>query len=306
MLAALLAVSNLLVIAHRGASGDRPEHTLAAYALAVEQGADFIEPDLVMTRDGVPIARHDVRLDETTDVATRPEFADRRTTRRVDGEDVTGWFAGDFTLAEIKQLRAVERLPDLRPDSAAFDGRFPVPTFAEVLKLAAEAGVGVYPELKHPTYHRDAGLPMEQAVADALAGFEGEAFVQSFEPACLRRMDALTDRPLIQLIDADDASAAMTTPAGLAEIAAYADGVGVDKTLVLPAIDGPPAPLVADAHDAGLVVHAWTFRAENHFLPAALRRGDDPAARGDLAAEVAAFEQAGVDGIFTDHPAAVR
>lgn len=319
-----------IVIAHRGASGYLPEHTLAAYATAVFQGADFIEPDLVMTRDGQLIARHDNRLDATTDVARRPEFARRRATREVDGQRLTGWFSEDFTLAEIRSLRAVERLPQLRPANARYDGQFPVPALEEILALrhALEGVVGrpigVYPETKHPTHFRERGLPMEERLVQTLHahGLEDSqrAYLQSFEVAGLQRLRRLTRIPLIQLLASEgqpfDVAAAggtltyaqMATSAGLHQIARYADGVGPDKSLLIPRdasgrLDsGRATAFVADAHRAGLAVHPYTFRAENGFLPANHRLGDDPAALGDLAGELAAFLALGIDGFFTDQP----
>ena len=326
--AALFATpaDTVLVIAHRGASASRPEHTLAAYALAVEMGADVIEPDLVSTWDGVLVARHESNLAGTTDVDAHPEFALRRRTQTVDGEAVTGWFVEDFTLAEIKTLRAAERLPSLRPLSAAFDEQFEIPTFDEVLALAARLGaergrpVGVYPETKHPSHFAALGLALEEPLVAALgrAGLTGRAapvWIQSFETGNLRRLRALTDVRLVQLAypggrpadaDTSDAAAtydAMMTPRGLAEVATYADAVGVARAFViLTGTLGPPTRLVGDAHAAGLDVHVWTVRAENAFLPAALRRGADPAALGDVASEVRALAAAGVDGIFADQP----
>jgi len=319
-----------IVIAHRGASGYLPEHTLAAYATAVFQGADFIEPDLVMTRDGRLIARHDNRLDATTDVARRPAFASRRATREVNGETLTGWFSEDFTLAEIRTLRAVERLPQLRPANARFDGQFPVPTLEEILALreALEGVVGrpigLYPETKHPTHFRERGLAMEERLVQTLHahGLEDgrRVYIQSFEVANLQRLRRLTRIPLIQLLASKgqpfDMAAAgsgltyarMTTAAGLKDIAAYADGVGPDKSLLIPRDENgrlDPAgatPFVADAHRAGLEVHPYTFRAENGFLPLNHRRGDDTAALGDLFTELTAFLDLGIDGFFTDHP----
>ena len=320
-----------IVIAHRGASGERPEHTLEAYRLAIEQGADFIEPDLVSTKDGVLVCRHENEISGTTDVSSRPAFASRRATKTIDGVPVTGWFTEDFTLAELKALRARERLPHLR--GTAFDGRFDVPTFEEVLALVASLDtrpgrrgrpVGLYPETKHPTHFQGLGLPLETPLLEALRRHgldrpDAPVFIQSFEVGNLRRLAGLTRVPLVQLIDADgrpwdssDGRAArtyseMVGPAGLREVASYARGIGVHKSLVIPR-DGhgrsqAPTSLVRDAHAAGLLVHVWTLRAENEFLPTELRRGTDPAAPGDMAAEAALFLRAGVDGYFTDHPA---
>ncbi|WP_194743922.1 glycerophosphodiester phosphodiesterase [Thermaurantiacus tibetensis] len=308
-----------LVIAHRGASAERPEHTLAAYALAIEQGADFIEPDLVMTKDGVLVARHENEISETTDVARRPEFAARRTTKTIDGETVTGWFTEDFTLAELKSLRARERLPQLRPANTRFDGQETIPTFAEVVALAKAAPrpVGVYPETKHPSYFRNLGLPMEEALLRVLAeagwaDARDRVFIQSFEVGNLERLRTLTRLPLVQLVAArggpadrpGQTYAAMLTDAGLKAMNAYADAIGVEKPLVVPrGADGrlgPPTDLVARAHAAGLAVHAWTFRPENVFLPEGLKGPGGPAGRGDAAGEIRAFLAAGIDGLFTD------
>jgi glycerophosphoryl diester phosphodiesterase len=302
-----------IVIAHRGASGYRPEHTLAAYELAIDLGADFIEPDLVMTRDGVLIARHENEISGTTDVTARPELADRKTTREVDGDAVTGWFAEDFTLAEIKTLRARERLA-FRDHS--WDGRFEVPTFAEVLDLAhrksEETGrtIGVYPETKHPTYSRALGLPMEESLVEALhaAGYHGRSapiFIQSFETGNLQHLRGLTDLALIQLLDDQGGPwdlpvtyRDLATPEGLAGIARYADGIGPNKRLVVPARHdgglGRPTSLVADAHRAGLAVHPWTFRSEPIFLA--------PDYGGDPEREMAQFLALGIDGLFADCP----
>lgn len=337
---AVAAPAAPIVIAHRGASGYLPEHTLAAYFVAVQQGADYIEPDLVMTRDGVLVARHENEIGGTTDVATRPEFAARRCRKSIDGEQSEGWFTEDFSLAELKTLRARERLPRLRAGSARFDGQFEVPTFQEALALvraldaqraaAARARglappprIGVYPETKHPSHFRQLGLPLEEAVVAALqrAGFRGRrdpAFIQSFEVGNLQQLRRMTRLRLVQLIAGGGAPwdlaaggeasayARMSTPQGLREIARYADAIGVARELVRPrnaaGALAPPTSLVEDAHAAGLLVHVWTLRAENEFLPVDLRRGGDRAAHGDLPAEVRAFLDAGVDGIFTDHP----
>jgi glycerophosphoryl diester phosphodiesterase len=306
-----------IVIGHRGASGYRPEHTLASYELAIEMGADFIEPDLVSTRDGVLIARHENEISETTDVAGRPEFAARKATKKIDGREVTGWFTEDFTLAEIKTLRAKERLP-FRNQS--FNGRFEVPAFDEVLELARRKCVGVYPETKHPSYFRSLGLPLEPPLLLALqkAGHEGRTapiFLQSFEVGNLQELRKSTDLPIIQLLDTqgqpwDFAVSGdertyqdLATPAGLAGIAAYADGIGPYKRMIVPASpDGrllPPTSLVEDAHRAGLLVHLWTFRSDGTFLA--------PDYDGDPEREYDQFFSIGVDGLFSDFPdAAVR
>lgn len=312
--------TDMLIIAHRGASGDRPEHTLAAYDLAITQGADYIEPDLVATLDGVLVARHENEIGGTTDVADRPEFADRRTTKLIDGETMTGWFTEDFTLAELRTLRARERLPDVRPQNTAYDGLYQVPTLAEIIRLVrareAETGrvIGLYPEIKHPAYfaalgHDLAAMLVEQLHAAGYAGADAPVFIQCFEVEPLRRLDALTDLRLVQLMAAEGGPAdlpavsyaEMVTPEGLAGIATYADGIGVAIPLVLSA-DGASTGLTAAAHDAGLVVHAWTVRKENAFLPEALRRGDDPAGRGGVETLIALLQRARVDGVFADDP----
>lgn len=319
-----------IVIAHRGASGYLPEHTLAAYAVAMLHGADYIEPDLVMTRDGRLIARHDNVLDLTTDIAEHAAFAGRRATKEVDGVPVTGWFSEDFTLAEIKQLRANERIPEVRPANARFDRQFEIPTLEEIIALlkaheqALGRRIGIYPETKHPTYFQRLGLGMEKTLVDTLhaagfAGADGAAFIQSFETANLRLLRGLTDLPLIQLLDAtgrpydvQTAGGALTydqmaTPEGLREIASYADGVGPEKYhFILPRDargDLDPAnatDFVRNVHAAGLAVHAWTFRAENCFLPHNYRRSAEPNALGAADREMRTFLVAGIDGFFTD------
>lgn len=302
-----------IVIAHRGASGLRPEHTLGSYELAIEQGADFIEPDLVPTKDDVLVARHENEISETTDVADHPEFADRRTTKTIDGREQTGWFTEDFTLAELKTLRAKERLPRVRPDNTAYDGRYEIPTLAEIIALAKAHHVGIYPETKHPSYFAGIGHPTDALLVRQLqaAGWNdarAPVFIQSFEVDNLKRIHAMTGIRLIQLVageggPADDAApsyAAMLTPAGLGDIAAYAYGIGPDKAQLWQG--DAPTMLVADAHAAGLRVHPWTYRAENVFLRAPLRRGDDPVAHGDLSGEITAALNQGIDGFFTDFP----
>jgi glycerophosphoryl diester phosphodiesterase len=322
-----------LVIAHRGASGYRPEHTLAAYELAIDLGADYVEPDLVLTKDGHLVARHDNVLGPTTDVADHPEFAGRRTTKSIDGVVVPDdWFSEDFTLAELKTLRAVERIPGTRPANAAYDGQFPVPTLTEVLELvhrkerATGRTIGVYPETKHPSYFAGVGLDMDAELVRVLDrhGYDKRSdavFVQSFEVANLRRLDRLTDVRLVQLLNSSgqpwDVTAAggtrtyadMATPAGLREIARYADGVGPEKyRYIIPkdatgnVVLANATSFVADAHRAHLEVHPWTFRAENTFLPTNYKRGTDPNALGDAVGEMRTFLATGIDGFFTDQP----
>jgi len=323
-----MAAVTPLLIAHRGASGVLPEHTLAAYSLAILQGADYIEPDLVATRDGVLVARHENEIGGTTDVATHPEFAAHRSTRSVDGVEITGWFIEDFTLAELKTLRARERIPQLRPDNAQYDGRLEVPTFDEILILLAavnstraQAGlapVGVYPETKHPSHFAALGLALEPPLLEALQRSLGSApvFIQCFEVGNLRELRRRCDYPLVQLMalnggpwdEAGMTYAAMATSDGLHRVAEYASAIGVEKTMVMEARNGglSSTPLVAAAHAANLAVHVWTFRAENCFLPEVLRQSDEPAAHGDLAAEIRAHLAAGIDGLFCDFPALAR
>jgi glycerophosphoryl diester phosphodiesterase len=312
----------MLVIAHRGASGYRPEHTPAAYRLAAALGADYLEPDLVATLDGVLVARHENEISGTTDVADHPVFADRRITKLVDGTAVTGWFVEDFTYEELRTLRARERMPALRAANTAYDGQEPIPTFDDVVALARQESarlgrsIGVIPEIKHPTYFRGLGLPLEELLAERIVALglnpggdrSAEVMVQSFEPTSLRRLAVMTDVPLVQLIDSYGAPndflrvgdrrtfADLIEPAGLREISTYAQVLAPHKDLVIPrtasgALDAPTS-LVDQAHRAGLAVHLWTFRAEQRFLPTGL----------DLAAELARFAATGVDGVFADHP----
>ncbi|MBZ9646343.1 glycerophosphodiester phosphodiesterase [Sphingobium sp. 3R8] len=312
-----------ILIAHRGASGERPEHTLASYERAIDQGADYIEPDLVLTKDGVLVARHENEIAGTTDVAEHPEFADRKTTKTIDGVAMTGWFTEDFTLAELRTLHARERLPDVRPANRRFDDLYQIPTFEEILKLVrakeAETGrrIGLYPETKHPGYFAGLGLPHQAALLDLLGryGYQSEAdpvFIQSFEVGNLKALRAATRLRLIQLVDAEGGPADlpgtsyadMLTVQGLTEIATYADGIGPSAALII-APEGPTA-LVGRAHDAGLQVHVWTLRMENSFLPAQYQRPDDPQGRGDFAGWVRAIAATGVDGVFSDFPAQAR
>ncbi len=318
-----LLAADPILIAHRGASGERPEHTLASYERAIDQGADYIEPDLVLTKDGVLVARHENEISGTTDVADHPEFTDRKTTKTIDGQSVTGWFTEDFTLAELRTLRARERLPDLRAANVRFNDIYLIPTFEEILKLvrAKEAEVhrriGLYPETKHPSYFAGIGLPHQAPLLDLLSryGYQTEAdpvFIQSFEVGNLKALRSATRLRMIQLVDgeggpADEPGASyadMLTVKGLTDIAAYADGIGPSATQVI-APEGPTA-LVGRAHDAGLQVHVWTLRMENQFLPDSFRRADDPQGHGDFAGYVQAIVATGVDGYFTDFPAQAR
>jgi glycerophosphoryl diester phosphodiesterase len=296
-----IQVSKILVIAHRGASGERPEHTIESYRLAIEEGADYIEPDLVMTRDGVLIARHENEISGTTDVADHPEFASRRRSQIIDGESMTGWFTEDFSLSEIKRLRARERLPQLRPQNVTYDGQFCVPTFDEIMQLVMSANrkaggdrrIGVYPETKHPSHFAGIGLPQELALLDALARYGyamsgSPVFIQSFEPTNLRQLRSMTPLPLVQLLEHQLGD--------LAEIGKYADAIGIAKALATK--DGVEA-----AHAQNLNVHAWTFRAENEFLPNDLKAGSAPGGRGNLEAEIQRYLSRGIDGFFVDFPA---
>ena len=301
-----------VIIAHRGASGDRPEHTLESYTLAVNVGADYIEPDLVSTKDGILVARHENEIGGTTDVAAK--FADRRRTQVIDGDSITGWWTEDFTLAELKMLRARERIPSR---GHSYDGQFEIPTFDEVLDLAARLGrergraVGVYPETKHAAHFRALGLPIEEKLVASLqrVGWNRRSapvFIQSFEIRSLIRLRPMTPVRLVQLVNVtasppDSAAvtfASMQTPGGLRRVRRYADGIGAAKELILRARPdgsiGQPTTLVRDAHAAGLLVHIWTIRSDAPFLPAMWR--------GDQAAELRAFKAAGVDGLFTDFP----
>ena len=319
---------DLLVIGHRGASGYRPEHTLGAYKLAIDMGADYIEPDLVSTKDGVLVARHEPEIEDTTDVENHPGFASRRKTKVIDGITFEGFFTEDFTLAELKTLKAEERIPALRPTNAAFNGLYEVPTLQEVIDLAKREGVGIYPETKHPTYHDSIGLSLEEPLVRVLHrnGYTKQSspvFVQSFEVANLKELNRMTRVPIVQLISdvgkpwdfvvsGDPRTYAdLATPAGLREIARYADGAGPNKNLIVPRDSAnrllSPTSFVRNAHKAGLVVHPWTFRRENSFLPEDFREGNpaSPAylgATGNFPGELELFYRLGVDGVFSDNP----
>ena len=317
-----------IVIAHRGASAYRPEHTLASYQLAIEQGADFIEPDLVMTQDHVLVCRHENEISGTTNVADHPEFAERRKAKTVDGTEALGWWVEDFTLAELKTLRCRERIPQLRPQNTQYNDQFEIPTFAEALALAQQHGRGIYPELKHPTFLREQGVDPAAALVAAVRHAGGQSvadimYVQCFEVGAIRRLAEMSSIRwrCVQLASAEGGPwdqpevtyAQMLAGDGLRRIADYARGIGVEKPLVIErdASNNLAArtDLVARAHAANLVVHPWTFRPENYFLPTALRVGATSAQEtlrlhGNLDAELRAFYAAGVDGVFSDDPAA--
>lgn len=327
-----------IVIGHRGASAYRPEHTLAAYERAIDLGADYVEPDLVSTRDGILVARHESYIGgdssgfagaDSTNVASKAEFADRKTTKVIDGFTLTGWFTEDFTLAELKTLRANERIPGNRPANVAFNGQFEVPTFQEVIDLVKakeiETGrsIGIYPETKHPSYFDSIGLSLEEPLVATLAanGYTGPddlVFVQSFEVANLIELNNLIDVNIVQLfggsgrpwdfvVSGDPRTYTdLSTPTGLAGIAAYANGIGPDKGRIIPRNPdgtlGIPTSLVDDAHAVDLLVHPYTFRPENPFLPSDLRIGTGIDQYGNDEAEFVAFFATGIDGVFADAP----
>jgi glycerophosphoryl diester phosphodiesterase len=324
------AKASPIVFGHRGAAGYRPEHTVASYELAARMGADFIEPDLVSTKDGHLVVRHEPEIGGTTDVADHPEFADRKTTKVIDGISYTGWFTDDFTLAELKTLRAKERLPDVRQRNTIYDGRYEVPTFQEVIdlraKLSKELGrtVGIVPEVKHSSYFKAEGLAIEPKLVQALRdnGLDkagSPVVVQSFETANLKELNEEIDVPLVALLDSPtvvpgDVQAAggtstfadLATPEGLRSLAAFADWVGPAKSYIIPTDAAgewqAPTTFVDDAHAAGLKVVPYTFRNENQFLPPSLRSSADPNAYGDAFSEYKAFFDLGVDGVFSDNP----
>lgn len=323
------AAEKPMIIAHRGASGYRPEHTLAAYELAIDVGADFVEPDLCLTRDGVLVARHENEISGTTDVSDHPEFASRRTKKTIDGEPVEGWFTEDFTLAELKTLRARERMPKIRQRNTIYNGRYEIPTFQEIIDLVKRKSaeqkrrIGIYPESKHPSYFAGLGLESAGKIVETLHknGYKESTdpvFIQCFEPGTLKKIRKTTKLPLIQLIDdagkpydwvlqKDSRSFAdMVTPAGLKEIAGYAQGIGPSKILISPRDKNdkllPPTTVVADAHKVGLQVHPWTFRNENAFLPADFRTSSNEKEYGNAFAEYKLFYDLGVDAVFSESP----
>ena len=325
-----------LIIGHRGAPGYRPEHTLASYELAARMGADYIEADVVPTKDGVLVNRHEPEIGGTTDVSAHPEFANRKTTKNLDGTQTTGWFTEDFTLAELKTLHAAERLPDVRQHNTLYNGLYQVPTLQEYLDLAKRMStelhrqVGVYIETKHPTFFRAQGIDVDKMLVDELNKNnlntpDAKVFIESFETNLKQLHDQLKV-PLVQLIDSTGAPADwvaagdkrtyadMVKPAGLAEVAKYAQAIGPDKSLIIPTDPagnpGPATTLVTDAHAVGLKLHPYTFRNENQFLPADLRSSAVATASGASANpndygkaidEDVRFFKLGVDGIFTDN-----
>jgi glycerophosphoryl diester phosphodiesterase len=316
-----------LVLGHRGAAGYRPEHTSAGYELAARMGADYIEPDLVPTKDGVLVDRHEPEISQTTDVASHPEFANRKTTKTIDGVVTTGWFTTDFTLAELKTLRAVERLPDIRQHNTLYNGRYQIPTFQDdinqwkSLAKRFNRNLGIVPEIKHSTYFRSIGLPMEQRVLDVLRrnGLDrpdSKVIIQSFEVGNLQWLHQHTRVPLMQLTSATGAPADfvaagdprtyadISSAAGLRQVGRYATYLGPDKNQIVPRdATGKllaPTSLIQDAHRAQLLVAPYTFRNENSFLPTDFQRGTNPADYGDALAEYELFFSLGVDGVFSD------
>ena len=319
------------IIGHRGASGYRPEHTFGSYQLALDLGAHVVEAgDLVPTKDGHLVCRHEPEIGGTTDVADHKEFADRRTTKLLDGVSVTGWFTEDFTLAELKTLRAIERIPANRPHNTLYNGRWEIPTFEEVLKWQDEQTrkrgkqVWIYPETKHPTYFRKLGLGLEERVAKLLHKhgkdrWNSPVILQSFEPTSIQRLNKLVGNPLVVLLSSASSRpwdfvetgdprtvADLITRKGLREIAGYAQGIGPTLDLVIPKdANGDlttPTTLVADAHKVGLILHPYTMRNENPFLPTSFRRGTDPDAYGDVFGAYRTYFATGIDGVFTDNP----
>ncbi|HEV7625144.1 MAG TPA: glycerophosphodiester phosphodiesterase [Streptomyces sp.] len=317
------------VVAHRGASGYRPEHTFGSYQLALDMGADVIEQDLVPTKDGHLVCRHENDITATTNVSEHPEFAGRKTTKTVDGAPLTGWFTEDFTLAELRTLRAKERIPQTRQRNTLYDGRWEVPLFEDVLKWAQKQGkqrgrpVWLHIETKHPTYFRKLGLELEPRLAKLLRAYgrdrsDSPNFVQSFEPSSIQRLNKLVDCPGVCLLDAagtrpwdfveagDPRTVAdLVKPEGLKWMARFAKGIGPVVDLVIPKNPdgslGEPTTLVRDAHAQDLILHPYTMRNENTFLPLEFKRGTDPNAYGDAFGAFRAYFATGIDGIFTDN-----
>jgi glycerophosphoryl diester phosphodiesterase len=316
-----MTIKRPIIIAHRGASGYRPEHTLASYELAINLGADYIEPDLVSTQDGVLVARHENEISSTTDASQRPEFASRRTTKIIDGIPITGWFTEDFTLTELKTLKAKERLSHLRPQNTTFDNLFEIPTLQEIINLVQQKTqatgriMGIYPEIKHPSYFNQLGFSIETKLVEILEKNEyrksnAPVFIQSFEVENLKKLAKITDLPLIQLLNNQGQPydfilsreartyRDLAMPAGLAEIATYARGIGVNKDLLLPRDESnkllSPTTLIDDARAQNLLVHAWTFRHENAFLSAEFQNNPE--------GEYHQFYRLGIDGVFSDFP----
>ncbi|GAA2308432.1 glycerophosphodiester phosphodiesterase [Streptomyces kunmingensis] len=318
------------IVAHRGASGYRPEHTLGSYQLALDMGAHVIEAgDIVPTKDGHLVCRHEPEIGGTTDVSAHPEFAGRKTTKVIDGVSTTGWFTEDFTLAELKTLRAKERIPGTRQHNTLYDGRWEIPTFEEVLKWRAAQSkkrgreVWIHVETKHPTYFRKLGLGLEERLAKLLRAYRldkknSPAFLQSFEPTSIQRLNKLVGNPLVVLLSTANSRPAdfvdigdprtvadLITPKGLGEIATYAQGIGPTLDLIIPKDAAgrlkEPTTLVRDAHRAGLILHPYTMRNENTFLPADFKKGTDPNAYGDAFGAFQAYFATGIDGIFSDN-----
>ncbi len=318
------------MIGHRGASGYRPEHTLGSYQLALDMGAHIVEQDLVPTKDGHLVCRHENDITGTTDVADHPEFVRlRKATKSIDGVSSTGWFTEDFTLAELKTLRAKERIPANRPDNTLYDGRWTVPTFEEVLRWAEKEGrrrgkpVWLYVETKHPTYFRKLGLPLEEPLARLLRRYGRDRKNSPAHPPVLRAHLGPAPRAARRnpahraAVRSEDAPVGLRRvgrsahggrpgEVGLTWMASFAQGIGPTLDLVIPkdasVATTAPTTLVRDAHARRLLVHPYTLRNENGFLPADFRRGTDPNAYGDVFGACAAYFATGIDGIFADHP----
>lgn len=320
------------VIGHRGAPGYRPEHTRASFELAFALGADAVEPDLVSTRDGVLVIRHENEISGTTDVAQHPEFADRRTTKQIDGDSLTGWFTEDFTWDELATLRAIERLPEIRPHNATFDGAQPLLRLSDLLEIIDDASerlrrpLRMVSEIKHATYFASIGIPLDELVADQLTRWGGpdRLTVECFEQTVLGQVRARgVDASYVYLLESSGAAADLVArdgsaatsyseqlaDAGLARLARDVDGISVDKSLLLDTSeDGRvgTSSLVTRAHELGLQVLTWTFRPENRFLTPGHRVGSGAADWGDWMREFDLLVSTGVDGIFADHPDLAR